>query len=116
MKCDFSYSDVFEKEFKRLSKKYKSLKTDLAHLVKQIEENPALGVSLGGGLRKIRMEISSKNKGKSGGGRIIIHEIIVQVEEENIRDVLLLTIYDKSEFSSIKPVTIKQIIKDNREA
>lgn len=115
MKCEFSYSTTFEKEFKRLLKKYKSLQTDLEKLVKEIEGNPNIGVSLGGGLRKIRMEISSKNKGKSGGSRVITHEIIAQMDKENIRDILLVSIYDKSEYSSVDINIIKEIIKEQRE-
>ena len=57
-----------------------------------------MGVDLGNGLRKIRMRIASKGRGKSGGARIITHTAIVTVEEGVIT---LLTIYDKSEMENI---------------
>lgn len=47
--------DSFEREVKRLSKRYASLKADLAHLREELHANPHLGIDLGGGLRKIRM-------------------------------------------------------------
>ena len=51
----------FEKELKRLSKKYKSLGLDVANLIKTIRENPTLGTPLGKNLYKVRLAISSKN-------------------------------------------------------
>lgn len=52
----------FEKDLKKLSKKYHSLKSDLTVLVEQLSINPTLGIHLGGNLYKIRMAISSKKK------------------------------------------------------
>ena len=73
MNYKHQHSPTFEKELKALSKKYKSLKGDIEKLKKEIEENPLLGTSLGGGYRKIRLNITSKNQGKSGGARVITH-------------------------------------------
>ena len=94
-----SYSVVtiapFDKQLKRLAKKYPSLKADLAALGRQLETEPDLGVSLGHDCYKIRLAITSKGKGKSGGARIITHFAIR-------RDaVILLSIYDKSEQADI---------------
>lgn len=58
----------FEKEVKKLSKRYKSLKQDLATLATELIQNPETGTDLGNGLHKVRMSISSKGKGKRGGG------------------------------------------------
>ena len=40
-------------------------------LLQELKQNPQAGIDLGGGLRKIRMKINSKGKGKSGGARVI---------------------------------------------
>lgn len=61
----------FDKELKKLAKKYPSIKQDLIELVEEIIEDPFLGEPLGRDCYKIRMTISSKNKGKSGGSRVI---------------------------------------------
>ena len=61
----------FQKQAKRLAKRYKSFPNDLQKLVNELKENAALGTSLGGNVYKIRLAISSKNKGKSGGARVI---------------------------------------------
>ena len=62
---------LFERNLKRLAKKYISVKEDYKTLLNDLRTNPELGTDLGNGLRKIRMKISSKNRGKSGGARII---------------------------------------------
>lgn len=94
----------FDKQLKRLFKKYPSLKQDLTELATQLVENPTTGTSLGNNCYKIRLAISSKGKGKSGGARVITH---VYVQETTI---YLLTIYDKSEVSDISDKEIKELI------
>lgn len=68
-------SASFDREFKRLAKHYSSFKNDYASLLDELERNPQLGTDLGSGLRKIRLRITSKGKGKSGGGRTIYSRI-----------------------------------------
>jgi mRNA-degrading endonuclease RelE of RelBE toxin-antitoxin system len=99
-------TDDFDKEVKRLSKKYRSLKTDLAFFEKELLKNPTMGDDLGNNTRKIRMAIASKNKGKSGGARIITCHILVDIINT---DIYLLTIYDKSEQESISEKKIQQL-------
>ena len=67
---------VFEKQAKRLIKKYPSLKTELITLIATLKVNPSHGTALGKDCFKIRISIASKGKGKSGGARIITHFII----------------------------------------
>lgn len=89
------------KNIRNWQKKYKSLPNDLECLIKQIKEKPTFGIALGNNLFKIRLAVKSKQKGKSGGLRVISHlqsEIIIQVEK-NI--VTLIVIYDKSEYTNI---------------
>jgi mRNA-degrading endonuclease RelE of RelBE toxin-antitoxin system len=94
----------FEKELKRLFKKYPSIKSDLFELVSQLKENPKLGTPLLKNCYKIRIAITSKGKGKSGGGRLITHVRIVKEE------VHLLTIYDKSDQENISDVAINELL------
>jgi len=46
----------FTREVKRLSKRYRSLKSDLIKLQTELMMNPALGTDLGGGLRILSTE------------------------------------------------------------
>ncbi len=101
-------TSVFDKEIKRLNKKYRSLKNDLAALFEELEQNPQLGVDLGNGLHKVRMAIASKGKGKSHGARVITHTAIVSVEDGVIT---LLYIYDKADQDSITDKELVELMK-----
>ena len=110
MKYKLKIQKTFEKEAKRLGKRYPSLIEDIKHLGKEILGNPHLGIDLGGGLRKIRMAITSKGRGKSGGERVITFSVVVAVEETDIN---LLFIYDKAERASITKNEILDLLKKN---
>ncbi len=64
-------SKRFVKELKRLNKKYPSLKSDLLLLKENLKLNPKLGQLLGKNCYKVRLNITSKGKGKSGFARVI---------------------------------------------
>ena len=101
------FTPVFEKKFKRYKKKYQSIESDLKLLIDSL---PVMGaVDFGGGVYKYRLSVKSKNKGKSGGFRIISFEILISEDQKKI---ILLTIYDKSEQSSISKKEIAGILKE----
>lgn len=99
--------DPFVRELKKLSKKYPSLKNDILDLAEELLENPLMGEPLGRDCYKIRMAITSKNKGKSGGARIIT---CVKVVKETV---FLLSIYDKSEQENIEDSKLKSLLEIN---
>jgi mRNA-degrading endonuclease RelE of RelBE toxin-antitoxin system len=105
----FEISTVFnfDRELKKLSKKYPSIKADLLELAASLMQNPFQGDGLGRDCYKVRMKISSKNKGKSGGSRIIT---CVKVVNQKI---ILLSIYDKSEQSDISNSLLIQLLSEN---
>jgi len=96
----------FDKEMKRLVKKYVSLKSEYDNLVKELEKNPEMGAPLGNNLYKIRLAIASKGKGKSGGARVITY---LKTEDRNI---FLLTIYDKSEQTDISDKELSNLLME----
>lgn len=95
---------TFKKEVKRLARKYHSLKTDLAVLFKSLQENPKQGTSLGRNCYKIRLTISSKGKGKSGGARLITNIVIAD------ETVYLLSIYDKSDKENLTNKELDELL------
>ncbi len=104
----------FQREAKRLVKKYASLKDELFNLEKNLAQNPRLGTPLGKSIYKIRLAVKSKGKGKSGGVRVItrIVEILIEnVEQDSQTDIYLLSIYDKSEQANISDKAIKELIE-----
>lgn len=96
----------FEREAKRLIKKYNSLGKEIRKLIDSLEQNPNQGTHLGNNVYKIRLAIKSKSKGKSGGARVITQVKIVN------QTVYLFSIYDKGEKESISDNEIKDLIKD----
>jgi mRNA-degrading endonuclease RelE of RelBE toxin-antitoxin system len=94
----------FEKQAKRLIKKYPSLKVELNQLISSLASDPEQGAALGNNCFKIRLAVASKGKGKSGGARIITHLVI----REEI--VYLVSIYDKSEVPSISNNDIEALL------
>ena len=99
-------SSRFAKQIKSLIKKFPSLKSEFKTLIFLLEEDPKQGSPLGNDCYKIRLAIKSKGKGKSGGARVITHLQIVN------KTVYLLSIYNKSDKSSISDSELKELIKN----
>ncbi len=116
MKVTIRITTNFLKSAKPLLKKYISLKKDLLMLEKELIQNPHIGISLGNNAYKIRLKISSKQKGKSGGARVITlveSNLLIKTEKvsENETYVYLLSIFDKSETENISEKELKDLIK-----
>jgi mRNA-degrading endonuclease RelE of RelBE toxin-antitoxin system len=66
-----SYSIIpthsFEKELKRLAKKFQSLKNEFAELIADITANTEAGTFIGNNCYKIRLAVGSKEKVKVVG-------------------------------------------------
>ena len=97
--------DVFEKQAKRLIKKYNSLKNELLELVRQLKEYPDLSTPIGANCYKIRLAVASKGKGKSGGARVIINLVLAE------NNIYLLAIYDKSEKDNLSPKELQELLR-----
>jgi mRNA-degrading endonuclease RelE of RelBE toxin-antitoxin system len=96
----------FNKELKKLVKKYPSLKADFTKLLDSLVFNPMQGKPLGKNCYKIRLAIKSKGKGKSGGARIITNIVVTDTK------VYLLFIYDKTKTESITDKELQELLKD----
>jgi hypothetical protein len=96
---------VFERQAKRLMKKFPSLKKEIQALIAELKEEPTKGTSIGHDCYKIRLAIASKGKGKSGGARVITH--LVYKDDT----VYLLSIFDKSDMENLSDKEILELIK-----
>jgi mRNA-degrading endonuclease RelE of RelBE toxin-antitoxin system len=110
MSCNIkvSVSGDFAKEAKRLTKKYPSFKQDYIDFLESIKENPLQGDEITKNIRKVRMAIKSKGKGKSGGARVITLNILTK---ELCGEVVLLLIYDKEDASTVKTSAVKELVR-----
>ena len=109
MKFEIQTSSYFDAEAKRLAKRHRSFIDDLQDFRDSIVKNPYQGTELSPGIRKVRLTIASKGRGKSGGARVITFTYLVN-EKDGV--VILLLLYDKADASSIKMNVVRQIIKD----
>jgi mRNA-degrading endonuclease RelE of RelBE toxin-antitoxin system len=85
----------FLKDLKSLSKRHRSIVQDVDQLVQSLKLIPDQGIPLGKDCYKIRLAISSKGKGKSGGGRVITCVKVIK------QTVYLLAIFDKSDIDNL---------------
>ncbi len=111
MSCNItiSVSDDFAKEAKRLAKKYPSFKQDYKDFLLSIKNNPLQGDEITKNIRKIRMAIKAKGKGKSGGARVITFNILTDIKNGQV---FFLLLYDKEDASTVKVNVVKQLVRD----
>ncbi len=98
-------SEDFRVAYKKLKKRHKSLQADFERLLASLLQDPMQGVELEGGARKVRLAISSKGRGKSGGARVIIRVRLIADELQ------LLYIYDKADFENVSDSYLRDIMK-----
>jgi len=95
----------FEKDVKRLKKKFPNIKNDLIKFIVELSTNPKLGINLGENIFKVRVPNSSIPTGKSGGFRIITY-----YQKDDI--LYLVTMYSKTEKDTILTNKLRQIVKE----
>lgn len=95
----------FDKNLKKLVKKYPSLRSEFRSLLASLKEDPKQGKPLGKDCYKIRIAIASKKSGKSGGARVITNIVV----SDTI--VYLLSIYDKADAATISDRELKELLK-----
>jgi len=95
----------FEKDVKKLKKKFPKIKNDLVKSINELSSNPELGINLGENIFKVRIQNSSIPAGKSGGFRIITY-----YKKDDI--LYLVTIYSKTEQDTILTAKLRKIIKE----
>ncbi|WP_333821247.1 type II toxin-antitoxin system RelE/ParE family toxin [Ohtaekwangia sp.] len=96
---------TFERELSKIISSYPQFRQDISQLKESLKKNPEQGKHLGGGIYKIRIEISGKPAGKRYGARVIIAVFTSD------REVLLLKIYDKSDTKDLTPSELTAIRK-----
>ena len=104
-----TYTPRFAKDVKPLLKKFKTFPETLILLEKDLLKNPRMGDAYGKNLYKIRIGDESKGKGKSGGFRVITYVLDESTESTHI---YMITIFDKSEESTMKKRDALKLVND----
>lgn len=102
-----SYSDAFKQQVRRLSRKYRSIRSDVQPLINQLEAGETPGdqiQGIGHTIYKVRVKNSGAKRGKSGGYRVIYYL-------RTAESALLITVYSKTEQSDIEAGDIVEIIR-----
>lgn len=103
------FTTEFSKGAKVLKKRYKSFMKDLEDFKDKIIKNPFQGSELVPGIRKVRMTIESKGKGKSGGARVITLTYYVSEAEGKVH---FLIIYDKSDADTVDVKVVQEYVAE----
>ena len=109
MNLEIVRSDYFTSEFKKLAKRHRSLIDDYESFIESLKANPMQGVEIAPNIRKIRMAVASKGRGKSGGARVITFNALVA---DHGGTIYLLLVYDKADAASVKMNVVREIIKE----
>lgn len=99
---------TFERDLKRLGRRYRRIRHDLEPLLEQLAAGDTPGDRVPGVaalVHKVRVANSDARKGKSGGYRVIYYlpsEVVTT----------LLTIYSKNDQADVPAAEIVRILKD----
>lgn len=96
----------FLDEAKVLLKKYPNIKKDFLNLAKELKKDPITGNDrLIDDCYKVRMQITDKGSGKSGGARVIVNVQVIN------KEVYVISVFDKGKFSTIADFALKRLLK-----
>lgn len=105
-----SYTDVFKRHTRKLSRRYRSLQQDLRPTIEGLEAGELLGDRIAGlddVVYKVRVKNSDNKKGKSGGYRVIYY---LKTAEE----IRLMAMYSKSDQANISDSSLRRILSEDQ--
>lgn len=100
---------IFEKQRKRLIRKYPLLESIINGFIQELKQGSLLGDIIPGtkGARKVRLSNPDSNRGKRSGFRILYYFVADDGE------IYLLAIYSKNEEENYTDSQIKKLLKQN---
>jgi mRNA-degrading endonuclease RelE of RelBE toxin-antitoxin system len=107
-RVEIRYTAEFKRNLRRLAKKYPNIRADLGALLNSLQSGETPGDQVPHvhhyTVYKVRVPNRDAQRGKSGGYRVIYY---LQTAEQ----VILITLYSKTEQGDIAPELIRQIIE-----
>ncbi len=101
-----TFTPEFKRNLRKLAKKYRHIQSDLQPILDQLASGSKPGDQVPGvryEVFKVRAQNSDAARGKSGGYRLVYHA-------RSAAEVVLVTVYSKTEQADIAPEEIRQII------
>jgi mRNA-degrading endonuclease RelE of RelBE toxin-antitoxin system len=105
---NIEFTPEFKRNVRALSKKYRHIRSDIQPLIEQLEKGEIVGDKIPGvkySVFKVRILNSDIQKGKSTGYRLIYYF-------KSSTNIILITIYSKSDQSDISATKIRSIINE----
>jgi mRNA-degrading endonuclease RelE of RelBE toxin-antitoxin system len=100
------FTQRFEKDIRRLAKRYRNIRLDIQSLIRQLEAGELPGdqiPNLEQTVFKVRVRNSDIQKGKSAGYRVIYY---LKTDTQ----IILVTLYAKSDRSDMSVAEIREIL------
>jgi len=107
MNIEVEYTLEFKRNIRQLIKKYHSIRKDIEPIIESLQQGELLGDRIqhsGYVIYKLRVKNSDNRKGKSAGYRVIYYL-------KTAANIVLVTIYSKSEQSDITANELKRVIQ-----
>jgi mRNA-degrading endonuclease RelE of RelBE toxin-antitoxin system len=107
-----TFTPEFKRNLRQLAKKYRHIQTDLDPCLKELVSGKTPGDRIQRTdyeIYKVRLKNSDARKGKSGGYRVIYWK-------KTATELVLVTIYSKTEQADVSANEISQIISDHDSA
>jgi mRNA-degrading endonuclease RelE of RelBE toxin-antitoxin system len=101
------FTPEFKRNLRALAKKYRHIRSDVQPIIEQLAAGNLIGDQvprIGYTIFKVRVQNSDLHKGKSAGYRLIYY---LQTQTQ----VILITIYSKTEQSDISAAQIRRIVQ-----
>ena len=108
------YTATFLRQLNRLARKYRRIRHDLGTVITQLLAGQTPGDQVQGTgypVYKVRVRNTDAQRGTRGGYRVIYY-IADADADADAADVLLLTVYSKTEQDDIDTATITRLIDD----
>jgi mRNA-degrading endonuclease RelE of RelBE toxin-antitoxin system len=108
MSINIAFTPEFKRNLRILAKKYRHIRDDVEPLVTSLQNGELPGDQLTGtsyAIFKVRVPNRDVKRGKSGGYRVIYY---LQTQT----DIILVTIYSKTEQADISAAQIRRIVSE----
>ena len=107
-RLEVAFTPEFKRNVRRLSRKYRHIRSDISPVIQQLEQGETPGDQLqrtGYRVFKVRIRNSDAQRGKRGGYRLIYYV-------KTLREVILVTLYSKTEQGDIPAEQLRRIIAE----